>query len=368
MRRARHDEGIDRREQRRAAERPTGPKEPRGIIAHLSIPFKAATLISRIMALLTGVQTYQRHISMSRIRSACCYTLLWALAAIAGVARAQDIEPRAFSNAPIGMNFLIAGYAVTHGSIPTGSLPITDPHIHTDNAIVAYARVFEVFGQSGKFDAIVPYTWLDGSAMHLGQQVEREIAGFADPRYRVSVNLYGAPALSVKEFAAYQQDLIVGVSLAVTTPWSQYDPVRVINIGTNRWSFKPEIGVSKALGPWTVEFAANATFYTDNTDFVNGNTRSQRPLYGAQGHLIYGFDSGVWTSLDATYFTGGRSTVNGVLNADLQQNWRIGGTLAFPIDRSNSIKLYASSGVSARTGNNYDLFGIAWQYRWGAGF
>ncbi len=83
--------------------------------------------------------------------------------------------------------------------------------------------------------------------------------------------------------------------------------------------------------------------------------------------MIYGFRSGIWASLDATYFTGGRTTVNGVLNSDLQQNWRLGGTLAFPVDRLNSIKFYASNGVSARTGNNYDLIGVAWQYRFGGG-
>ena len=86
-----------------------------------------------------------------------------------------------------------------------------------------------------------------------------------------------------------------------------------------------------------------------------------------QGHVIYGSRSGIWGSLDATYFTGGRTTVNGVRKDDLQQNWRLGGTLAFPVDVRNSVKLYGSSGVSARTGNNYDLIGIAWQYRWGAG-
>ena len=59
--------------------------------------------------------------------------------------------------------------------------------------------------------------------------------------------------------------------------------------------------------------------------------------------------------------------VDGALNRDLQQNWRVGGTRAFPLDRANSIKLYVSSGVSARTGNNFDLAGVAWQYRWGGG-
>jgi hypothetical protein len=41
--------------------------------------------------------------------------------------------------------------------------------------------------------------------------------------------------------------------------------------------------------------------------------------------------------------------------------------MALPVDRLNSIKFYASSGVSARTGNSYDGIGVAWQYRWGGG-
>jgi hypothetical protein len=183
----------------------------------------------------------------------------------------------------------------------------------------------------------------------------------------VSVNLYGAPALTLKEFANYEQDLIVGASLRVTAPLGQYDSTKLVNIGTNRWSFKPEVGVSKALGPWTLEATAAATLYTDNKDFFGGNTRSQDPLYSLEGHVIHSFHSGIWGSLDATYFTGGRTTLNGTRNNDLQQNWRLGGTLAIPVNVYNSIKLYASSGVSARTGNNFDLAGIAWQYRWGGG-
>jgi hypothetical protein len=86
-----------------------------------------------------------------------------------------------------------------------------------------------------------------------------------------------------------------------------------------------------------------------------------------QGHLIYSFPRGVWASIDPTYFIGGRSAINDTPKDDLQQNWRVGGTLAFPVNARNSIKLFASSGVSARTGNNYDQIGIAWQYRWGGG-
>ena len=290
------------------------------------------------------------------------------LAGVASPARGQDIEPRAYSNAPVGVNFLIAGYVYTRGGLSFDpAVPVTNANLNTSNAVIAYARVLDLWGKSAKFDAIVPYTWLSGTAESQGQPVERTVNGFANSAFRLSINLYGAPALALKEFVDWEQDLIIGASLQVSAPWSQYDASRIVNIGTNRWSFKPEVGVSKAIGPWTLEGQAAVTIFTDNDDFYGGNTRSQDPLYSLQGHLIYAFRSGIWVSVDATYFTGGRTTVNGVLNTDLQQNWRLGATLALPLDRLNSIKLYASSGVAARTGNNYDLIGIAWQYRWGGG-
>ena len=278
----------------------------------------------------------------------------------------QDIEPRAYSNASIGANFLIAGYAYTRGGVAFGpQLPITNPKLNTSSAVIAYARVLDLWGMSAKFDATLPYTWLSETADFRGETVTRNVDGFANSAFRLSINLYGAPALTLKEFADWEQDLIIGASLRVVAPWSQYDDSKLINIGTNRWSFKPEVGISKAIGPWTLEGTAAATIYTDNNDFLGGNTLSQDPVYSVQAHLIYGFRSGIWASVDATYFAGGRTTVNGVLNSDLQQNWRVGGTLAFPVNRGNSIKLYVSSGVSARTGNNFDLIGVAWQYRWG---
>ncbi len=292
----------------------------------------------------------------------------WTLAAAAAPAHAQDIEPRAYSNAPIGVNFVIAGYAYTRGGVAFDpALPAKNPQLETSNAVLAYARVLDFWGSSGTVSAIVPYTWLDGTAELAGQTISRKVDGFADARFKVSVNLYGAPALTLKEFASYQQDLIVGASLQMSVPTGQYDPTKVVNIGMNRFSFTPEVGVSKAIGPWTLELAAGATLYTDNDDYFSGNTRSQAPLYTMHGHAIYNFRSGIWASLDVTYLTGGRTTINGARNQDLQQNWRLGGTLTFPVDARNSVKLYVSSGVYSRTGNDYDLVGIAWQYRWGGG-
>ncbi len=281
---------------------------------------------------------------------------------------AQSIEPRAYSNAPVGVNFLIAGTAFTRGGLSFDSaLPLTKARIETSGPFLAYARMLDLWGMSGKLDAVLPYAFLSGSASSAGNPVSRDVDGWMNPSIRMTLNFFGAPALDLKGFRTWKQDLILGASLQVSLPWGQYDHNRLINLGTNRWSVKPELGLSKTWGSWTLELQAAMALYGDNADFFGGQRRSQEPLYSAQGHAIYGLKSGIWVSLDATCFGGGRTAVNGVPNDNYQENWRLGATLALPVDAHNSIKLYASSGVSARTGNNYELYGLAWQYRWGGG-
>ncbi|MBL1265213.1 transporter [Methylomicrobium sp. RS1] len=303
-----------------------------------------------------------------------------ALAAIglasSSVALATDIEPRAYSNIPVGVNFLLAGYAFTKGNVAFApSVPIKNGKMEINSTVLAYVRSLDVWGASGKVDIIVPEVWVSGQADFLGQPRRRETSGFADPVFRFYVNLYGAPALSVKEFAAYKQDTIIGASLAVSPPGGRYQSDKIVNIGTNRWSIKPEIGLSKAWGPLIAEFAAGVFVFTDNDDqFVPvsasqgvGVRLEQSPIYALQGHLIYSFGKGIWGAVDANYYTGGRATIDGRLSDNLQQNWRVGGTLSFPINRQNSIKLFGNTVVHSRTGGFFDTVGITWQYRWGEG-
>jgi hypothetical protein len=278
---------------------------------------------------------------------------------------AAELEPRAYSNAPVGLNFLIAGYVYSEGGLSTDpASPIQDAHLNIDTGIFAYARSLDVWGKSGKFDVIMPYSGLSGSALVSGQMVERNISGLNDPRFRFSVNFIGAPAMSMQEFAGYQQDMIVGASVQVSAPIGQYDPNRLVNIGSNRWFIKPDIGISKALGAFTLEFSAGAFFFTINHDYYGGGTLQQDPVYTTQAHITYSFGSGVWAALDATYDFGGRTTVNGVRNDDVQNNSRFGATLALPLNRNYSVKLYGSTGVSIRSGSDYNLGGVALQYRW----
>ncbi len=300
-----------------------------------------------------------------------CILALVGLAAVlpGAIARAQDLEPRAYSNSPIGLNFAIAGYGHAKGKV------LTDPALPLDNVsneshvgVLAYATTLNVLGQSAKFDVIVPYASLAAKGLVFGMPRARYVNGFTDPGFRFSMNFFGAPALTAAQFKDYRQNLILGASLRITAPLGQYDSEKLVNIGTNRWSFKPEIGCSKAFGRWTLEIAPAVTLYTDNGDFFGGKTRQVAPLFSTQAGVSYTFVPGGWLALNAAGFLGARSTVDEVRNNDEQEGFRFGATLALPVNRHHSVKLYGITGYNAHREHDFRALGIAWQYRWGGGF
>ena len=300
-----------------------------------------------------------------------CFTTTAAtlIVALCSMLRAQDLEPRAYSNSPTGLNFAIVGYGYANGSVLTDpSLPLDNVSNESHVALFAYATTLNVLGKSAKVDVIVPYVWLTANGVAFGVPRRRYVTGFADPAFRFSMNFIGAPALTAAEFKDYRQNFILGASLRVTAPLGQYDRDKLVNIGTNRWSLKPEIGFSKAFGRWTVELAPAVTFYTDNGDFFGGQTRAVAPLYSVQAHVSYTFTPGCWLALNAGYFAGGRTTVDGVENDDEQEGMRFGATLALPVNRYHSVKLYGFTGYNAHCDHDFQAAGIAWQYRWGGGF
>lgn len=288
--------------------------------------------------------------------------------AAASSAHAQRIEPRAYTNAPVGLNFVAAGYVHSQGALLFDpAIPVTDADANVDMGVLGYVRTLGVAGKSAKVGVLLPYAFLSADGYLDNVYLTRDQVGLADPAFYFSINLYGAPALSLKDFKNYRQNTIIGFTFRLSAPLGVYQSEKLINIGTNRWSFEPEFGISRAIGRWTVEGAAAVALYTDNDEFDTDKTRQQDPIYSAQFHLAYTFPNKVWASVGTTYYTGGRTTIDGIEKNDLQQNWRTGFTLALPIDRRNSIKLFAHSGVSTRTGTDYDTLGIFWQYRWGGG-
>jgi hypothetical protein len=156
----------------------------------------------------------------------------------------------------------------------------------------------------------------------------------------------------------------LGASLIVKAPVGEYDSSKLINIGTNRWSFKPEVGASYPVGRWYLEAYGGAWLSTTNHDFYGGQVKSQDPIGVAQVHIVRTIKPRLWAALDGTYYFGGSTTVGGVHNADRQENSRIGATLALPVAGRHSLKLAYAKGATARVGSRLDTYLLGWQYYW----
>ncbi len=290
---------------------------------------------------------------------------LVAIALATATASAQELEPRLFSPAPTGMNIVLGAFGYSFGNILLDpAVPVEDLDARLAIFTAGYVRTLNVFGASAKIDAILPVVGGDWKAVLDGQDTTRSATGLGDARVRFSVLFSGAPALSRKEFASYKPGTIVGGGLQVWVPLGQYDPDRLLNLGSNRWVFRPQLGVSQTLARWVLEAAAAAWFYTDNTNFFGGDTLSQNPIAALQGHVTYQFGQGFWAAADAGYGRGGQTSVNDEEKDTRISNWRLGVTLAFPISSHDSIKLAFISGLRAGKGADYSTILGAYQYRW----
>jgi hypothetical protein len=252
------------------------------------------------------------------------------------------------------------------------SLPITNSSGVLYVPIFSLYHTFNFVGRSANFTASLPYAVgnfeADVNGVH--QSVYR--SGLMDCGFRLSVNLKGAPAMTAKEFAVWHQKTIVGISLRVTAPTGQYDPTKLINPGTNRWAFKPEVGWSRRWSNWILDGYGGAWFFTTNSEFFSGNqvspgvnTLSQKPIGSLEMHLSYDIRPRLWASLDANYWYGGNRSINGEqAAASLQANSRIGATTSFPVTKHQSLKITYSHGEIVRVGGNYHNVSVAWQYAW----
>jgi Putative MetA-pathway of phenol degradation len=282
--------------------------------------------------------------------------------------RAQELEPRAYSISPVGVNILVLANTFNSGDIDFDpAVPIEQAKAKINASALGYVRTLNIVGRSSSVGFVAPYVLGHLEGLYLGQFQTVDRSGLGDPRFRFAINLYGAPAMKLREFASYRPKTNVGVSLVVGAPLGQYDPAKAINLGANRWSFKPELGVSRALGRWTAEGFAGVWLYTSNSKFFNGKTRTQEPIGSLQFHLGYTLWPRFWAAFDANFYNGGRTSINGVRSFDLQQNSRMGGTLAIPLNRHQSFKFSYSHGAHTTIGGNFNSIGISYQYLWGGG-
>ena len=278
---------------------------------------------------------------------------------------AQDLDPRAYSRVPINITVVVLGFGYTYGNVLMDpSLVIEDLKTTVESPILGIGRTFSLFGLTSQAFASIPYAWAQMKGKVLDEEQSTTRSGLYDIKFRLSVLLFGAPAATLNEFAkTSSRTVVLGTSLTNVAPTGQYSSEKIINISTNRWSFKPELGISYPVGNrWLIDLYAGLWLFTNNDSFYPGSSvRTQDPLAAFQAHISYNVNPAMWAAIDLTYYTGGQSSINNNYNDDRQNNMRIGATVVLPVNKQNSVKLAYSTGAIIRFGSDFSTLSIAWQ-------
>jgi hypothetical protein len=280
---------------------------------------------------------------------------------------AQELEPGAYWPLPAGLNVITVANSLNRGDVAFDpAAPIDEATAAVNTTALAFTRAFKLGGRSAQFGVVLPIVGGHVEGLYLGEPAEVGRFGLGDPRLRFAMNLYGAPAMTPKEFASYRQGTILGVSFSVAPPLGQYDPDRLINLGTNRWSYKPEIGFSRTSrsNRWVLEAMMGVWIFTDNAEFFGGRIREQDPIVATQVHVTYKFKPTMWLGANTNYYTGGRTTIGGRQNLDLQRNSRVGATFSTALDRRQAIRIAVSHGAFTTIGAAFTSFGVSYNYAW----
>lgn len=291
----------------------------------------------------------------------------------ASICRPQDLAPRAYLITPIHSNAVTLTYSFFDGSITfDGTVPITGATARFNVSVFNYSHSLSFFGRSANILISLPYGVGNFRGKVVGAETLAYRSGLLPVSLRFSLNLKGGPAMNVQEFKNWSQKTVLGVSMRLVPLTGQYDPTKLINLGINRWAFKPELGYSRRWGHWFIDGYGGAWFYTTNHEFFSHNqfspgtnTQSESPIGSFEGHLSYDFKPRLWVSLDANYWFGGSTSLNGVQNpGTLQRNSRVGLTTSVPLSKHQSLKVSYNNGAYIKYGGSFQNISVAWQYSW----
>jgi hypothetical protein len=282
---------------------------------------------------------------------------------------AQDLSPRAYLITPLHFNTVVMTYSFYHGSVDfDGAAPITGATGTYSVPILGYYHSFNLFGRSANVNAAFPYAVGNFQGNVAGQPHQIYRSGLVDFTSRVSVNLKGGPSMPMEEFMKWRQKTLVGVSLKLLAPTGQYDPTKLVNWGSNRWAFKPELGYSKRWGNWILDSYGGVWFYTTNPRYFSPPTpkpQSENPIGSFEGHLSYDVTQRLWFSVDGNFWFGGVTSLSGIANpATRQTSSRVGITAAIPLGKHQSLKASYNNGDYIQFGGNYQNLSLGWQYSW----
>jgi hypothetical protein len=295
---------------------------------------------------------------------------VFAVSSLGLPASAQFTDPRNYENAPVGVNQveLAYAYARTDASIDP-SIIIANARLNLNQGTVSYKRYFDLLHRMAWIAPSLPIAGLNGSLS--GTKISGAVIGTGDSSYEMALLLKGGPALSVKQFENYMPTTTIGVSLGVTAPTGLYDPNKILNLGSSRWSFNPEFAISWPFGPqqkWALDAYANAVFFTDNTSYRGRQILRQDALPGFEGHISYSFLDSLVASLDSRYSFRGETTVDRIGQNNPQKNFILGSEVIVSLNERNSLSFILAKALVHENGPAITGVSVKYDYLWGKGY
>jgi hypothetical protein len=302
-----------------------------------------------------------------------CRRLLFVLSAVAGLpwtARAQFTDPRSYDNSPVGVNQIELAYAYARANTSIDpAIVIEGARFDLNQGTVSYTRYLSFFGRMAWIEPSIPIASLSGSIS--GTNIRGATNGAGDSSYQVAMLLKGGPAMDVAEFANFKPTTTLGMSLTFTAPTGRYSPDKILNLGSDRWSFKPEFAVSYPFGPqqkWELDAYTNSYFYTDNTSYHGKELLRQQALLGIEGHISYSFLSNLVGSLDTRYSFRGDTYVNNQNENDSQKNFLLGSEITLSLNARNSLSMVLAKTLVNQNGPSATGISVKYDYFWGGGY
>ncbi|RLB51995.1 MAG: transporter [Deltaproteobacteria bacterium] len=306
---------------------------------------------------------FKRH---QRLASMCLLMFLCA----PSTAFAQDFEPRRWTQLPVGTNVVGVGYSYTSGEIDFNpALRIEDTKFDMHTAVLGYARYLAVFGRTARIDVKLPFQSGDWNGRVNGQPASTSRTGMADPELRFSVNLIGAPAMRLKEFMKFRKEhestTSLGLAVGLRLPLGEYSSDKLINLGENRFTITPQLGVLHTYRRWSFELTATTFFFTDNNNFFSGNDLEQDPILALQAHVVKTFSWGPWIAAGVAYGWNGETYISGQPLGDEKNKLLYGVSFGVPIAKTQSLRVGYLRGdtlTDVGTDSHSVFFGWVWRF------
>lgn len=238
-------------------------------------------------------------------------------------------------------------------------------------AIGGYAKILPLFGRSALIAVLVPMGRISGDVTIGAVESGQDASGFGDPLVEFNINVIGPkPIRNIPDLLRYEPGLSVDLIADIVFPIGEYDSEQPLNIGQNRWYGRVGAPIIWQLGAWvpgrrtTLEFLPSLWVYSNNNDFV-GSTLETDPMFQLEGHATRDLVEGLWASLDGTWVTGGKSTIDGDEGESLN-NIGAGVTLGYQIN--DKLQLTTSYMATINDSDPDDLrldsFKISLVYGW----